>query len=114
MASKPIILDPQSGVSFPGVFWDVGQRSVPWWEDGVEDVLAKGLRSRQVRARASVLAAIVASATMRVVAVACPLPRITAGTPTGVEGVASVMMEVKTLMHRNRGVRPATLLRLVD
>ena len=44
-----------------GVFQDVGRRSVPRQEDDVEDVSAKGLRSRQVRARALVLAAIVAS-----------------------------------------------------
>ena len=50
MASKPIILEPQFGVCFPRVFWDVGRRSVPRWEDGVEDVSAKGLRSRQVGA----------------------------------------------------------------
>ena len=99
LASKPIILEPQSRVCFLGVFWDVGQRSVPWWEDGVEDVLAKGLRSRQVRARASILTTIVASATMRVVAMASLLPRIVVGTPTGVERVARVMVEAKTFMH---------------
>ena len=46
LASKLIILEPQSEVCFPGVFWDVGRRSVPWWEDGIEDVSAKGLRSQ--------------------------------------------------------------------
>ena len=46
MASKLIILEPQSGVCFPGVFRDVGRQSVPRWEDVVEDVSAKGLRSR--------------------------------------------------------------------
>ena len=111
---KLIILEAQSGVCFPRVFWDVGRRSVPRWEDGVEDVSAKGLRSRQVRARASVLAAIVASATMRVVAVACPLPRITAGTSTGVEGIARVMMKAEMLMHQDRDAWPATLSCLVD
>ena len=45
LASKPIILEPQFGVCFPRVFLDVGRWSVPRWEDGVEDVSAKGLRS---------------------------------------------------------------------
>ena len=35
LASKPIILEPQSGVCFPKVFWDVGRRSIPWWKGGV-------------------------------------------------------------------------------
>ena len=29
LASKPIILEPQSGVRFPRVFWDVGQWLIP-------------------------------------------------------------------------------------
>ena len=45
LASKPIILEPQSGVHFSRVFWDVGWWSIPWREGGVEDVSAKGLRS---------------------------------------------------------------------
>ena len=77
-------------------------------------MLAKGLRSRQVGARASVLAAIVASATTRVVAAASLLPRISVGTPMGVEGVTHVTVEAETFIHRDHGARPATLLRLVD
>ena len=99
MASKPIILDPQSGVCFPRVFQDVGRWSVPWWEDGVEDVLAKGLRSLQVRARASILTIVVVSATMRVVAMASLLPLIVVGTPMGIEGVARITVEAETFMH---------------
>ena len=105
---------PQSGVCFPGVFRDVGRWSVPRWEDGVEDVSAKGLRSQQVRALASVLAAVVASATTRVVAVAGPLSYVTAGTPMGIEGVVRVMVVAETLVHRDRSARPAVLLCLVD
>jgi len=77
-------------------------------------VSAKGLRSWQVRAQALVLAAIVASAMTRVVAMASLLPRITAGTPTDVNGVARAMVEAETLMHRDHGVWPTALLRLVD
>ena len=51
---------------------------------GVEDVSAKGLRSQQVRAWALVLTAIVASASMRVVAMASLLPLITVRTPVGI------------------------------
>ena len=74
----------------------------------------EGLRSHQFRAWASVLAAIVASTTMRVVAMATSLPRITAGMPAGIEGVVRVMVAVKTLMHRDCGTRLTTLSCLVD
>ena len=63
---------------------------------------AKGLRSQQARARSSVLATIVVSATMRVVAMASPLPRIAMGTPAGIEGVMRVTIAAKTLMHWDR------------
>ena len=86
MASKPIILEPQSGVRFPRVLWDIGRRSVPWWKGGVEDVPAEGLRSRKAEARALVLADVVASATTRVIATGSPLPRIAAGMPVGIKG----------------------------
>ena len=114
LASKLIILEPQSRVCFPGVFWDVGRRSVPRWEDGVEDVLAKGLRPHQVGARDSVLTVVVASATTRVVDRASLLPRIAAGTPTGIEGVVRVTVAAETLIHRDRGTWFAALPRLVD
>ena len=51
---------------------------------------------------------------MRVVAVASLLPRIAAGTPVGVEGVARVTVEGETFMHWDRHTWPAALLRLVD
>ena len=114
LASKPIILEPQSRVCFLRVFRDVGRRSVPWWEDGVEDVSAKSMRSRQVRAQASVLAAVVASAMLRLVATASILPLIAVGMPADIEGVARIMVEAKTLMHRGHGVWPTASLRLVD
>ena len=53
----------------------------------LEDASAKGLRSQQVGARASVLTTIIASTTMWVVAMAILLPRIVVGTPTSVGGV---------------------------
>ena len=114
LASKPIILEPQFGVCFPRVFWDVGQWSVPRWEDGVEDVSTKGLRSRQVRAQASVLAAVIVSTTTRVVAMARPLPRIIVGMPVGVEGVVRVMVAAEMLLHRNCDAWPAVIRRSVD
>ena len=46
-----------------------------------------------------VLAAVVASAMMRVIAVASSLSRIIVGTSTGVEGVTRVMVVAETLMH---------------
>ena len=114
LARKPIILEPQSGVRFLGVFRDVGWRSVPRWEDGVEDVSAKGLRSQQVKAQASVFTAVVASATTTVVATASLLPHITMGTPAGIEGVACVTVMAKMLMHRDRGALHASLWILMD
>ena len=75
---------------------------------------AKGLRSQQVEAQASVLATVVASTTTRVEAVTSLLPRIAAGTPTGIEGVARVMVEAETFMHWGHGARPTASLCLVD
>ena len=63
------------------------------------DVSTEGLRSRQVRARAFVLPSIIASTTMRVVAVASSLPWITVGTPTGIEGVTRITVEAEMLMY---------------
>ena len=45
LAGKPIILEPQFGVCFPRVFWDIGWWSVPWREGGIEYMSAEGLRS---------------------------------------------------------------------
>ena len=103
LASKPIILEPHSRVCFPRVFQDVGQRSVPRWEDGVENVSSKSLRPRQVGARASVLTAVVASTMTRVVAAASSLPWIIMGTPAGIEGVTRVTVVAETLMYRDCG-----------
>ena len=76
--------------------------------------MAKGLRSRQVGAQASVLTPVIASATMRVVATASLLPLITIGMPAGIQGVARVTVEAETLMHRGYGVWPTASLCLVD
>ena len=76
--------------------------------------MAEGLRAWQAGARASVLAAIVASATTRVIAMASSLSQIVMGTSTGVEGVACITVAAETLMHRDRGAPPAALWRLVD
>ena len=39
---------------------------------------------------------------------------VAAGTPAGVEGVAGIAVEAKTLMHRNHGTWSAALLGLMD
>ena len=46
-----------------------------------------------------VLATVVASTMMRVVAVASLLPCIFVGTPTGIEGVARITVAAEMLMH---------------
>ena len=114
LVSKPIILKPQSRVCFPRVFQDVGRRSVPWWEGGVEDVSAEGLSSWQARAWALVLAAVEASAMTRVIAMASSLSRVIVGTSMGVEGVVCITVAAETLTHRDHGVLPASLWFLVD
>ena len=114
LASKPIILEPQSRVRFPRVFRDVGWWSVPWREGGVEDVSSKGLRPRQAGAQASVIAAVEASAMTRVIAVASSLSRVIVCTSVGVEGVACISVVAETLTHRDRGVLPTSLWLLVD
>ena len=43
LASKPIILEPLSGVCFPRVFRDVGQWLISQWENRVEDVPVESL-----------------------------------------------------------------------
>ena len=68
LTGKPIVLEPKPGVCFSRIFRDIGGRAVPWWESSVEDVLAEGLRARQAGAWASVLTAVIGSATPRVVA----------------------------------------------
>ena len=42
------------------------------------------------------------------------LPHITMGTPTGIEGVVRVTVEVKTLMHQDHSMRPVALPCLVN
>ena len=80
----------------------------------LDGLLAKGPRSHQVGAQASVLTTIIASATARVIAVVSSLSRIIVGTPASVEGIACAMVEAETLMHRVHGVLRTTLWRLVD
>ena len=87
---------------------------VPWRESSVEDVSTEGLRPRKAGAQASVLATVVASIAMRVIATASSLSWFIVGTPAGIEGVACVSVASETLMHRDHGVLSATLWRLVD
>ena len=66
-------------------------------------MLAKGLRSWQVGAQASVLAIVIASTMMRVVAMVSSLPRIAMGTPVGLEGVSRIIVVAETLMRWDHG-----------
>ena len=61
-----------------------------------------------------VLFSVIASAPLKVVTTATPLPRIVAGMPAGVEGVTRVMVVAKALLHQNHDARPTTVWRLVD
>jgi hypothetical protein len=44
LIGKQVVLKPKVGVRFLGVFEDVSQRSIPLWEQCVEDVLGESLR----------------------------------------------------------------------
>ena len=74
----------------------------------------KGLRSWQAGARAPVLAAIVASAMMRMIAAAGSFSWIVVGASTGIEGAACIVVAAETLMYRDRNALPTALWCLVD
>ena len=61
-----------------------------------------------------VLAAVIVSATMRVIAVFGSLSWVIVGMSVGIEGVACVMVVAKMLTHRDCGVLPTSLWFLVD
>ena len=75
---------------------------------------AKGLRPWQAGARASVLAAVVASATTRVIAASSSLSWVIIGMSAGIEGVACVMVVAETLMYQDHSALPAALRCLMD
>ena len=77
-------------------------------------MLAKGLRAWQARARASVLAAVVASAASGMVAAAGRLSCVAVDAPVGVDGAAHIAVMAKTLMHRDGGGLPAAWRCLVN
>ena len=84
LISKPVILEPQAGVRFSGVFQNVGRWSIPRWESHVEDVPTESLGPRQIKTQALVLTAIIASTTMRVVAMVGLLSLVTPSALVGV------------------------------
>ena len=114
LTGKPIVLEPKLGVCFPRIFWNVGRRSVPWWESGVEDVPTEGLRARQAGARALVLAAVVASTTSRVVATSGSFSRVVVGASAGVDGATRVAVVTEAFIHRDNSALPAAWWCLVD
>ena len=99
MAGKSIVFDPKFGVCLPRVLRDIGWWSVPWRESSVEDVSTEGLRAWQARARAPVLAAVVASTATRVIAAMGSFSWVVVGASTGLEGAACVVVAVEALMH---------------
>ena len=114
LIGKPIVFKPKPGVYLPRVLRDISRWSIPWRECSIEDVPAEGLRAWQARARASVLAAVVASAAMRVIATVSSFPRVAVGASTSVEGAACVAVVAETLMNRDCSALPAALRCLVD
>ena len=61
-----------------------------------------------------VLATIVASTTLRVVAMASSLSWVIVGTPACFEGVTCIMVAPKMLMHQDHGALLVALWHLVD
>ena len=114
LTGKPIVLEPKPRVCFPRIFWNVGRRSIPWWESGVEDVPTEGLGARQARAWAPVLTAVIASAVSRVVAASGSFSRVVVGVSAGVDGAACVVVVTEAFMHRDNSELPATWWCLVD
>ena len=76
--------------------------------------MAEGLRARQAGARASVFAAVVAFAVMRMIAAVGSFSWVTVGTSTGVEGAACIAVMTEMLMYLGRSALPAALWCLVD
>ena len=72
---------------------------IPWREGSVEDVLAEGLRARQAKAQALVLAAIVVSTTIRMITTTGSLSWIAMGTPMSIKSASCVVVTAETLMH---------------
>ena len=114
MTGKPIVFKPKSRVCLPRVLRDIGRWSVPWRESSVEDVPAEGLRAWQARAWALVLAAVVASTTMRMIAVAGSFSWVAVGMSMGIEGATCVAVAAEALMHRDRGALLVALWCLMD
>ena len=114
LTGKPIVFEPKPGVCLPRIFRDIGRWSIPWWESSVEDVPAEGLRAWQAGARALVLAVVVASAALRMIAVMGSFPRVIVGAPTGVDGAARVVVVTEVFMHRDSSELPAAWWCLVD
>ena len=61
-----------------------------------------------------VLAAVVASATTRMIATAGSFYWVIIGTSMGIEGVVCIVVAAETLMYQDRGMLPAGLRCLVD
>ena len=83
-------------------------------ERSVEDVSVEGLRAWQARARALVLAAIVASTVSRMIAAVGSFPRVAVGASAGIDGAARIAVVAEALMYQDRCVLPTALQRLVD
>ena len=61
-----------------------------------------------------VLATVIASTAIRMIAAASSFSWVIVGTPMGVEGSACITVTAKTLMHRDNSALPAARWCLVD
>ena len=113
-AGEPVVLEPQAEVRFLEVFHDVSRRAVSGRERRLEDMTTESLGGHWFRAMTPIILTVVVSTAVRVVTMASPLLRITAGMSAGVEGVARVTVATEMLLHQNRDVWPAIMWRLVD
>ena len=81
---EPVVLEPQAGVRFPGVFRDVSRRAVSRREHRLEDMPTESLGPCRFRAVTLVLLAVVAPTVARVVAIVGCLLSVTLCTPSGI------------------------------
>ena len=108
-AGEPLVLEPQAGVCFPGVFQDVSRRVVSGQERRLEDMPTKSLGPYWFRAMTPVLLAVVAPITVRVVATVGCLLSVTLCTSSGVQGEPSIMVATEMPLHWGHGGPSAAL-----
>jgi len=93
---KPVVLEPQTRVCFPGVFQDVSQREILGRECHLEDMPTESLGPCWLGAMTLVLLAVIAPTTARVVATIGCLTSVNLCMPSGIQGESSITVVAET------------------